>query len=105
VLRYGASLGVAFLLIAAGFLYVRLAERSIEKRIRQGLREAKAAGELPPEIDSEAASLPDLGVRLTASAMRRIQLAHLLVAWRFVLIPLALIVSLAIARILERRRP
>jgi hypothetical protein len=104
MVRYGGSLGIAVLLIVAGFWYVQLAERSIDRRIRQILRAAKAAGEMPPGIDPEAADLPDIGVPSPASEMRRIQIAHLLVAWRFQLIPLVLIGSLAIARMLGPRR-
>jgi hypothetical protein len=103
MVRYGASLAVAMLLIVAGALYVRQAERSIEQQMRQRLREAKAAGNLTPEIDPESANLTDLGVLLPASEMRRIELAHLLVAWRFVLIPLVLLGSLVVARLVKHR--
>jgi hypothetical protein len=90
------------LLIAVGALYVRQVERSIEQRMRQRLREAKAAGKLPPEIEPEAANLTDLGVLSPASDMCRIELAHLLVAWRFILIPLVLLGSVMVARLLKR---
>ncbi len=103
MVRYGASLAVAMLLIVAGALYVRHAERSIEQQMRQRLREAKAAGNLPPEIDPESANLTNLGVLLPASEMRRIEFAHLLVAWRFVLIPLVLLGSLVVARLAKHR--
>jgi hypothetical protein len=105
MLRDGGSFVVAILLIIAGIVYVRLTERSIEQRIRQDLRKAKAEGKLRPEIDPEAAELMDIGVPVTTSEMRRIEVAHLLSAWRFVLIPLALIGSLALARLFHRRRP
>ena len=103
MVRYGVSLAVAMLLIVAGALYVRQAERSIEQQMRQRLREAKATGNLPPEIDPDAADLAKLGVPISASEMRRIELAHLLVAWRFVLIPLVLLGSVLVARLLNRR--
>jgi hypothetical protein len=101
--RYVGSLAVAMILIAAGVLYVTQVERSIERQMRHVLREAKAAGKLPPEIDPEAVNLTDLGVLLPASEMRRIELAHFLVAWRFVLISLVLLGSLVVARLVKHR--
>lgn len=105
MMRYAISLAVAVLLIAAGAGYVRYVEQSFEQQARQRLREAKAAGKLPPEIDPEAPELPAMGFPLTAPEMRRIQIAQLLVAWRLVLILTVLLASLAIARIIRRRRP
>ena len=104
MVSYAGGFVVAILLIIAGILYVLLTERSIEQRIRRDLRKAKAEGKLGPEIDPEAANLMDIGVPVTASEMRRIEVAHLLIAWRFVLIPLALIGSLVLARLLQRTR-
>jgi hypothetical protein len=103
MVRYGGTLAVAMLLIVAGFLYVRQLERSIEQQVRQRLGEAKAAGKLPPEIEPEGTDLTGIGVHLPVSEMRRSELAHLLVAWRFVLIPLVLLGSLVVARMLKRR--
>ncbi len=100
-----AYLAVAVLLIEAGVPYVRQVERSVEQRFRHALREAKAAGKLLPGVDPETAPRADLGIPMTASEMRRIELAHLLVAWRLVLIPLVLIGSLAIARWTGRQPP
>lgn len=102
--RYGIALAVASLVIGASALYVRQVERSVEQRIRQALREAKAAGQLPPEIDPEQTDFADFGVNLPASITRRIKLAHFFIAWRSVLISLALLGSLGVARILRRKR-
>jgi hypothetical protein len=103
MVRYGGRLAVAMLLIVAGMLYVPQVERSIEQQMRQRLKGAKAAGKLLPEIDPETADLADVGVPLSASEMRRIELAHLFVAWRFVLIPLVLLGSFLVARLLNSR--
>jgi hypothetical protein len=105
MLRYVACLAIAALLILAGVLYVRQVEHSVGERIRRELREAKAAGKLPSEIDPEADDLAGVGVPLPASEIRRIELAHLLVAWRVVLIPLVALGSVTIAYLLKRRRP
>ena len=73
--------------------------------MRQRLREAKAEGTLPPGIDPEAPELPAMGFPMTAPEMRRIQLAQLLFAGRFVLIPPVLLAGLAVARVFRRRHP
>jgi hypothetical protein len=101
--RYGIALVVAVLLIGAGALYARQATRSVEQIARQALREAKAAGQLPPEFDPERTDLADFGIDLPASEMRRLKLAHFLIVWRFVLIPMILLGSLGIARITRRK--
>ena len=103
MVRYAATLAVAMLLIATGALYVRQVEHSSEQQVRQRLGEVKAAGKLPPEIDPEAVEFTNLGVPLPASETHRIELAHLLVAWRFILIPVVLLGSLMVARLLKRR--
>jgi hypothetical protein len=105
LVRYGIALAVAVLLIGAGALYVRQVTRSVEHKVRQALREAKAAGQLPPEIDPEQVPLVDFGVDLPASEILRVKLAHLLVIWRFVLVPMVLLGSLGIARMLRQGRP
>lgn len=100
--RYGICLAIATLLIVAGAVYVRQVQRSVEQQVRQRLRDAKAAGDLPPGIDPEAPGLRDVGVPLPASEIRRLGFAHLLITWRYVLIPLVLLGSLGIARVLRR---
>jgi hypothetical protein len=104
-MRYGIALIIAVILIAAGAFYVRHVERSVEQRVRQSLREAKAQGGLPPDIDPEQADLTSFGVDLPATELSRVQLAHFLVAWRLVLIPTVLLMSLGIARIVGSKRP
>lgn len=104
-MRFGVALAVAVLIIALGVLFVRHTQRSIEQRFRQGLREARINGKLPPGIDPEKANPGDFGIMLSAAEMRRLEIANLLVARRIVLIPLVLMVSLGIARLLRRQPP
>ena len=104
-MRYAIALAAAALLIAFGVAYVQQTNRLFEQRFRQTLREAKAAGNLPPEIDAEHADLANFGVDLPPSDVLRLKFAHFLVAWRFVLIGIVLLSSLGIARILRRRSP
>ncbi len=102
-MRYGIAIVLAATIIGAGAFYVRRVERSVEQKARNALKQAKAAGQLPPEIDPDRVN--DLGIQLTASEMRRVQIAHGLVALRFVLIPLILLGSLGIATLLSRNPP
>jgi hypothetical protein len=102
-MRYGIAVAVAILLIGAAAYYVRRVERSTEQQIRKALREAKEAGELPPDVDVERMDRKDVGVRLSNLDMRHVHFAHLLVALRFVLIPTVIILSLAVARLLPGR--
>jgi hypothetical protein len=104
-MRYGIAVVVAVLLIGAGAWYVRQTYQSIEQIARQALRDAKAAGELPPGFDPEQANIADFGIELPASEMRRVKLANFLIAWRFVLIPMVVLGSLGIARITRKKRP
>lgn len=104
-MRYGIAMAVAVLLIGAGMVYVRQVDRSIDERIRQTLREAKASGTLPPGIDPEQPVLPAFGVDLPDSDVRRVKIANALVAWRLVLIPMVLLGSLGIARMFKRKSP
>jgi hypothetical protein len=101
-LRYGLSLAVAVSIIGAGMMFVRQTRRSIEKRARQTLREAKASGKLPAGIDPERANLSDFGFPLSHTEIRRLKIAHLLVDWRLILIPFILLGSLGVAYLLKR---
>ncbi|MDR3622623.1 MAG: hypothetical protein P4L85_24945 [Paludisphaera borealis] len=102
-MRYGIAVALAILLIGAVVYYVRRVQWSTEQQIRKALREAKDAGELPPDVDVERMDLVDVGIPLSNLDMRQVQLAHLLVALRFFLIPTVIILSLAVARLLPRR--
>lgn len=104
-LRYGVCLAVAVLLIVARFVFVWQVQRSVEQQVRQQLRDAKAADRLPLGIDPDGPSLSDVGVPLPASEMRRMGFVHLLVTWRYVLIPLGLLASLGSVRLLKRNGP
>ncbi len=104
-MRYWVALVVAGLIIALGVMFVWHTQRSSEERFRQGLREARIKGTLPPGIDPDPANPGDFGIMLSAAEMRRVEIANLFVAWRFVLIPLVLIVSLGVARLLRRQPP
>jgi hypothetical protein len=101
-LRYGLALALAVSIIGVGMVFVRQTERSIEKRARQTLREAKASGKLPAGIDPERANLPDIGFPLSPTEIRRLKIAHLLVDWRLILIPLVLLGSLGVAYLFKR---
>jgi len=81
-MRYGVALAVAVLIIALGVLFVWHTQRSIEQRFRQGLREARINGKLPPGIDPEQANPGDFGITLSAAEMRRMEIANLFIAWR-----------------------
>ncbi len=102
-MRYWVALAVAVLIIALGVLFVWHTQHSIEQRFRQGLREARVKGMLPPGIDPEQANPGDFGIMLSAAEMRRVEIANLFIARRFVLIPMVLIVSLGVARLLRRQ--
>jgi hypothetical protein len=104
-MRYSLALAVAGLLISAGVLFVWLTERSVEQRLRQALRAAKAAGKLPPEIDVETADLGNFGVQLPPAEMFRVSIAQLFISWRFILVLLILLGSLGLAHLLGRERP
>ena len=103
-MRYGIAAVVAALIIGAGALYARQVGRSVEGYVRQALREAKAAGQLPPDIDPEHAEFRDFGVNLPASLTREVDVAHFMIVWRAALIPAVLLGSLGAARFLGRKR-
>lgn len=102
-MRYAIALVAASTLIVAGVLFVRHTEESVEVLFRQGLRDAKAAGQLPPGIDPEQSDPRDFGIDLPAPVARRVMISHILVTKRFVFIPAVIVVSLGIARSLKRR--
>ncbi len=104
-MRYGIALVTSLLIIGVGTLYVRQANRSFEVKFHQILRDARTAGQLPPEFDAEQANFEDFGVNLPDSEMRRMDVVHFLIRWRFVLIPMVLLASLGIARISKQKRP
>jgi hypothetical protein len=102
-MRYVLAIVVIGVLVAAGAAFVSQTERSVDRLIRQGLREAKAAGQLPEGVDPDQPELPAFGVQLPDSMMWRIKLSHFLLAWRFVLVGLLILASLATAHAFRRQ--
>jgi hypothetical protein len=87
------ALLVAFAVIAGGFVFCAFSERKLLAEMRQGLRDAKAAGTLPPElqsIDVETMPLADVGVPVSRSLMRQAAIANWLENLAVILIPLVI---------------
>jgi hypothetical protein len=106
-MRYVVALLVACLLIGAGTLYVRLAHRSIEFKLREALRRQKEAGTLPPElqdVDPDAAALADMQVKLSRGDETRLQAAMWLSDLWYVLAPLTVAICLGAAWLIGRWR-
>ena len=104
-MRYVLAMVVTGILVAAGVAFVSQTERSVERIFRQALRDAKAAGQLPEGIDPETARRDDFGLEVPSSLMWRIRLSHFLERFRFVLIALLAVGSLAVAHALRSRDP
>ncbi len=103
MIRYGIALVVATLIIALGAAFVNQTQQAVEQPFRKALRDAKAAGTLPAEIDPETAQLRDFGVEVSPELMHRLQIAHLLIQWRYALIAIVVVGCLGIARVLQKK--
>jgi hypothetical protein len=102
-------LGVAVILIAAGFAFSWLTVRDFHALIRQSLRERKAAGTLPAEwqnIDPETVDISKLGdfqMRIPSGMESRLQMSLLLSDFWYVWSPVVVVLCLAMAKMTGRR--
>jgi hypothetical protein len=97
---------VAALIIGGAFAFASHTRRSFVESLRQDLRDAKAAGTLPPEmqdVDIETLDLADLGVEVTPGQMRQLQIAdfidHIWELWA----PMTVLVCLGIAAVFAQK--
>jgi hypothetical protein len=98
---------VAALLIAAGGLFVWHTFHSLDRAVRDSLRQAKQAGTLPPElqdVDPETAELkiPDMQIKLPSGLQQRVEIAYLLMDWWYIWVPLILVAAPGITALLSR---
>src|SRR5271168_405604 len=89
--------GIAsLLLLLGGWYFVRSSERFLLSRFeehKQQLREMRDAGKLPPElqhVDIDRMELEHVAMKLPPGLEERLELAHLLQNYWFVLAPLAI---------------
>lgn len=89
-MRYGIALGVAALVVLLGGLFPVQTKRSILADFRRQIREEKAAGTLPPEmqhLDPETATMEGFAFELPAQVVARITIADIIQGYWFVLVP------------------
>lgn len=103
--RFLMSLVAAGLIIGGGFMFCTLAEKRLINEARQALRQAKAAGTLPPElqnVDLETMPLEDVGIPVGKSTMRMVTVADRLSQFAVFLVPLVIIACVGAAWLLGR---
>jgi hypothetical protein len=104
-MRYWIALVVALAILLLAGLFSWQTKRIVREQFRKTLREAKAAGTLPPELqhlDPDTAKPEDLGFELPAALMTRVAIADMILARWFVLGPLVILLCLGAAALSYR---
>lgn len=104
-MRYGIALVVAFAILLLAGLFTWQTRRIVREEFRKSLREAKAAGTLPPglqHLDPDTAKFEEVGIELPAVSMTRIAIADMILAYWFVLGPLVILLCLGTAALSNR---
>ena len=104
-LRYIFALMASCLLVIAGLAGSKYLHRSFVEELRQSLREAAKAGNLPKElkgVDLDTVTPAGLSIRVTAAQETRLLVADLLSNLWFVWIPLVLAGCFGIAYFVGR---
>lgn len=107
-MRYGVAFIVAAGILLAGALFARQTKHTVLAEFRKSLREAKAAGTLPPELqhlDPETATMEGFGFEIPAALEARIWAADIIYAFWFVLGPLVIVSCLSLAALSNRFMP
>jgi hypothetical protein len=102
-MRYGIALAIAAVLIGVVELYVQIEAQAIERSMRQKARAAQAAGGIPADIDVDSPDFTDFNTEVSRSEMLRITLVDAYCQLRIILLPIVILASLAIARMLKGR--
>lgn len=105
LLRYIIAVIVACVLTAGGFGVAASLKQGILKGIRQGLREQKVAGTLPPELqnlDLDTWVPGDVGIQVSSSAMKRMAAAEFILNGWFVWVPLVIAICLGTTALFSR---
>jgi hypothetical protein len=99
-MRYGIALVVALAILLFAGLFTWRTKRIVHEELRKSLREAKAAGTLPPELqhlDPDTERFEEVGIELPAVSVTRITIADLILAYWLVLGPLVILLCLGTA--------
>ena len=105
MLRYGTALGVAAILILAGFFFVQTTVAEIKatsEQPRQRLKQQKADGTLPEHLKDADLDTVEFGMQVTPRMHRRINVSLLLADWWYIFIPLVVAMCLGAAFLLGR---
>lgn len=97
---------VAGAIIAGAFAFSSAVRRELKREVRRMLRNARDAGQLPPDFDDEAierGELSDIGVVMSSSNMRKLSLAEFVERMWFVWVPIVLVTCLGVAAILSMK--
>jgi hypothetical protein len=107
VLPYVVAALAAAAIIAAAFAYASHTRSAFVESLRQDLRDAKAAGTLPAEmqdVDIEKLDLADMGIEVTPGQMRRLSIADFIDEIWYLWAPMVLLVCFGIAAVFAQRR-
>ncbi|SFJ11135.1 hypothetical protein [Planctomicrobium piriforme] len=97
---------IASIITAGGFALAAYLKQLVLQEIRNSLREAKAAGTLPPEmqdLDLDNFMRMDIGIELSSQAMTRATIVDALRGLWYIWVPIVFAVCLGIAALLGRR--
>jgi hypothetical protein len=96
----------AALMVAGAFAFASLTRSEFIESLRQDLRDAKAAGTLPAEmqnIDIETLDPADMGVEVSPGQMRRLWLADVIENIWYLWAPMTVLVCLGIAAVFAQK--
>lgn len=108
--RYGLAVAIALLILSAGAAFSWHTRSSFTRQFREEFRRAKAAGELPPEmqqLDPETVNPAGLGfgMQVSAGQVQRIALADLFSNFWFVWVPLVTGACVGVAALFRHSCP
>lgn len=96
-MRYVIALVAAGLVIGCLSLVANQSASALQKRMRQKLIAAQAAGETPAEVDLNSGDFTDFGMEVSASERFQIGLLDCWYAYRIILIPALVGIALIVA--------
>lgn len=107
-MRYAIAAIFSLLILAGGAGWCRHTRQSLEDALRASFEQAKAAGDLPPEmqdLDFESVSKEGFGTELPGSMVMKLSIADLFRIYWYVFVILVCGVSIGVAHWMSPKEP